>query len=97
METAPPEFVFRYKKLDNRILIVVKNLSIGYDFPLVKGLTFSLLNGDKLRINGFNCVGKTTLFKTILGKIKQLEGTININNNVVFGYYEQDHNFENPE
>lgn len=97
LETNPPEFVFRYKKIDNRVLIVIKNLSIGYEFPLVKGLTFTLLNEDKLRINGFNGVGKTTLFKTILGQIKQLEGTININNNVVFGYYEQDHKFENPE
>ena len=96
-ESDPPEFVFRYKNLDNRILIVVKNLTIGYETPLVKNITFSLLNGDKLRINGFNGVGKTTLFKTILGQIKQLEGTININNNVIFGYYEQDHKFENPD
>lgn len=96
-ESNPPEFCFRYKHLDNRSLIVVKNLTIGYEHPLVENITFSLLNGDKLRINGFNGVGKTTLFRTILGEIKQLDGTININNNVVIGYYEQNHKFENPE
>ena len=94
-ETVPPEIVFKYKKIDNRTLIVVKNLCIGYSAPLVNNITFTLLNGDKIRINGFNGVGKTTLFKTILGEIKQLDGTININNNVVFGYYEQDHKFVN--
>ena len=94
-ESTPPDITFKYKKIDNRVLIVVKNLTIGYNSPLVKGITFSLLNGDRLRINGFNGVGKTTLFKTILGEIKQLEGTININNNIIFGYYEQSHKFAN--
>lgn len=94
-ESAPPDIVFRYRKIDNRTLIVVKNLSIGYTSPLVENISFSLLNGEKIRISGFNGVGKTTLFKTILGEIKQLDGTININNNVVFGYYEQDHKFAN--
>ena len=96
-ESSPPDIVFRYKKIDNRTLIVVKNLSIGYSAPLVSDITFTLLNGDRIRINGFNGVGKTTLFKTILGQIKQLDGTININNNVIFGYYEQDHKFNNDE
>lgn len=96
-ETTPPDIVFKYKKIDNRTLIVVKNLSIGYSNPLVNNITFSLLNGDKIRISGFNGVGKTTLFKTILGEIKQLDGTININNNVIFGYYEQDHKFVNSD
>ena len=96
-ESDPPDIHFRYKHIDNRVLIVVKNLTIGYDHPLLSGITFTLLNEDKLRINGFNGVGKTTLFKTILHEINQLSGTININNNVVFGYYEQDHKFQNPE
>ena len=48
-----------------------------------------------MRISGFNGVGKTTLFKTILSQIPLLSGSININKNVVFGYYEQNHNFSN--
>ena len=36
-----------------------------------------------------------TLFKTILSQIPALSGTININKNVVFGYYEQNHIFSN--
>lgn len=96
-DTNPPDIHFKYKHIDNRTLIVLHNLEIGYDHPIVSGITFTLLNGDKLRINGFNGVGKTTLFKTILHEIPPLAGTVNINNNVVFGYYEQDHKFQNPE
>ena len=94
-ESKPPEIVFPYKKIDNTHMIVVKNLSVGYDKPLVDKITFTLLNGAKIRISGFNGVGKTTLLKTILGQLKPICGTININKNVVFGYYEQDHLFTN--
>ena len=94
-ESNPPEICFRYRNIDNAIMLVVKNLSIGYSKPLVNGINIKLLNGEKMRISGFNGVGKTTLFKTILSQIPLLSGSININKNVVFGYYEQNHNFSN--
>ena len=94
-ESNPPEICFRYKNIDNAIMLVVKNLVIGYSKPLVSGINIKLLNGEKIRISGFNGVGKTTLFKTILSQIPSLSGTININKNVVFGYYEQNHIFSN--
>lgn len=96
-ESNPPEFSFRYKNIDNALMLVVKNLKIGYVQPLVDNINIKLLNGAKLRVSGFNGVGKTTLFKTIMGIIPPLAGTININNNVIIGYYEQDHNFLNSE
>lgn len=96
-ESNPPKICFRYKNIDNALMLVVKNLTIGYSQPLVNKIYIKLLNGAKMRISGFNGIGKTTLFKTLLGQIPQLEGTININNNVVFGYYEQDHKFLSDE
>jgi len=96
-ESNPPEISFKYKNIDNTHMLVVKNLSVGYDKPLITGISFTLLNGGKMRISGFNGVGKSTLLKTIKGQIEQLSGTININKNVILGYYEQDHKFSNPE
>lgn len=57
--------------------ITCKDLSLGYDNNvIVKGLNFSVSEGDYLAIVGENGSGKSTLMKTILGLIKQIGGRI---------------------
>jgi len=57
----------------------VENLSCGYgDTKVIEGLGFELDTGQVLSILGPNGIGKTTLFKTILGFLKPQSGTITI-------------------
>ncbi|MCS7107798.1 MAG: metal ABC transporter ATP-binding protein [Sulfolobales archaeon] len=65
--------------------LVVKDLSIGYSTPLVSGLNFRLNAPTLAQIIGPNGVGKTTLFKTVLGLIKPLSGRVLINGGDVTG------------
>lgn len=51
-------------------------LSIGYNIPIVSGLSFELNAGDYLCIVGENGAGKSTLMKTILGLVPALKGNI---------------------
>lgn len=49
------------------------------DFEVLKGIEFSVQKGEIFGILGPNGVGKTTLFQTILGLLKQDNGEIRIN------------------
>ncbi|MCR4726183.1 MAG: ABC transporter ATP-binding protein [Clostridia bacterium] len=54
-----------------------ENVTLGYENgAIVKGLSFSVEEGDYLAIVGENGSGKSTLMKTILGLIKPLGGKI---------------------
>ena len=77
-------------------VLEVKELSIGYNKVLQK-LSFSLYRGDKLAIIGENGIGKSTLLKTLAGKIESLGGSFSYGFNVSLGYFDQQLEFENEE
>ncbi len=49
-----------------------------------------------IAFEGFNGVGKSTLLKTILGLLPALGGSVEIADNVTFGYYEQELHWDQP-
>lgn len=59
-------------------LLEIKNLSIGYDEPLISGIDMSIDSGKLVVLIGRNGSGKTTFFKTLIGRIKPLKGTIQV-------------------
>lgn len=78
-------------------IIDVDNLSLGYNDPLFKAISFRLMEGDKLRFHGRNGAGKTTLIKSILAvaddeKIPAniFAGTIEVRPKLAIGTYEQE-------
>jgi len=55
----------------------VRHAACGYEGKvIISGVTFTLVSKDSLCLLGPNGVGKTTLFKTILGLLKPLAGEI---------------------
>ena len=56
----------------------MRDLACGYEKgrPVIKNITFELGAGDICALLGPNGVGKTTLFKTILGLLKPLAGQV---------------------
>ena len=92
-----PTFLFGFKRLGSEILLQVNDLLIGYDKPLLKKpINIVLKRGEKLAITGFNGIGKSTFLKTISGVLPAISGSFKLATNVVIGYYEQEHIFENP-
>lgn len=62
-------------------MIRVDNLICGYTHrnPVIGPLSFEIERGDIACLIGPNGIGKSTLFKTILGLLKPLGGSISIN------------------
>ena len=69
-------------------VLSVKNLRIGYDTELSK-VSFTLQKGERLAILGENGKGKSTLLKTLVGKLEALGGSYTFGQNVEWGYFDQ--------
>ncbi|AEH24521.1 ABC transporter ATP-binding protein [Pyrococcus yayanosii] len=54
----------------------IKNLSVGYTDPILKGITIVVERGEGINFYGPNGIGKTTLLKTISTYLKPLRGEI---------------------
>lgn len=85
-----PEFRFKVGRTPGKYIFETKDLVIGYDEPLSKPLTLSMERGHKIALIGANGIGKTTLLKSILGLIKPLKGSVELGENLLIGYFEQE-------
>ncbi|WP_066636100.1 ABC-F family ATP-binding cassette domain-containing protein [Desulfolucanica intricata] len=84
-------FTFTISCENGTEVLKVKNLLIGYDkVPLTGEINFTLERGERAAIVGPNGIGKTTLLKTLTGKLKAIKGTFVTGTNVKLGYYEQE-------
>ncbi len=89
-----PYFQFNALPLTTTEHLKVKNLSVGYYYPVLSGISFSIKGGEKVAITGFNGIGKSTLLKTLIGQISSLGGDFHFSKQVVIGYFEQDFTWE---
>ena len=94
-KTLKPVIKFKYVEATPTNALSIKNLEVGYRYKILPQLNFSIKNGEKVVITGFNGIGKSTLLKTIIGEIKSLSGKVKFGENIKPGYYEQDLKWEN--
>jgi ATP-binding cassette subfamily F protein 3 len=74
-----------------RDVLRVESLEKSFgEFRLLKDINFNIYRGEKVGLIGANGIGKTTLFKIILGQIPKDNGNINIGHHVVSGYFDQE-------
>lgn len=83
---------FNLKKVErtgNNVL-TTEDLAIGYgEKVLARGINISLHRGGVLGVIGGNGTGKTTLLRTLLGEIRELDGRIAWGTKTNIGYYSQ--------
>ncbi len=74
-----------------KIALQLSRLSIGYDgVPLLPPITQTVTLGQRVALVGPNGIGKTTLFKTLLGEVQPLDGAFNFGSGVHPGYLSQE-------
>lgn len=71
----------------------VDNLTFGYikNKTIINNLSFELIKGEKLLILGENGVGKSTLLKLLIDKLKLDNGKIIKSSKTTIAYYAQEH------
>lgn len=85
-----PVFCFNSLAITKTEHLITKHLSVGYHYPLLSDINFSISGGQKVVITGFNGIGKSTLLKTLVKQIPTLQGDFSFSQQVTLGYFEQD-------
>jgi ATP-binding cassette subfamily F protein 3 len=80
-----------------RLLVNVADVSLGYDAPLFKGISFQIREGETVELRGRNGAGKSTMVKTLLSTVtgnefsaKVFSGTMDVDKKIRVGVYEQE-------
>ena len=87
-DTKAFSFDTRPKIESGEEVIHAQNISIGYTEVLSK-LNFKIFKGDRVGVVGGNGLGKSTLLKTIVGKIVPISGKVKFGVNIEVGYFDQ--------
>jgi len=81
----------------SRLLVNISNLSLGYEQPLFKDISFQIREGEVVEVRGRNGAGKTTMIKTLLATVrdnafsaKVFDGVIDVDKKIRVGVYEQE-------
>ncbi|MCE9645198.1 MAG: ATP-binding cassette domain-containing protein [Chloroflexi bacterium] len=82
----------------SRDVVIAEKLSIGYsmDNPLLSDLNLNIRAGQRIVLSGPNGTGKTTLIRTIAGKLQPLAGSLKLGQTVKLGYMTQEQELLNP-
>ncbi|MBU5436587.1 ATP-binding cassette domain-containing protein [Tissierella sp. MSJ-40] len=91
IDSKKARITFEPKIKSGREVLRVESLEKSFkDFKLLEDINFTVYRGEKVGLIGANGIGKTTLFKIILGQIAKDSGEINIGHHVVTGYFDQE-------
>ena len=91
-------FRFDIRRRTGEDVMMVDDLSKGYDGrTLFQHVKLHLRAGDRVALIGDNGVGKSTLFKCLIGEEKPDTGTVRMGSGVDIGYYDQHQAHLHPE
>ena len=84
-------FKFRMKVESGNDVLAVENINKSFgDFKLLNDINFNIYKREHVGIIGANGIGKSTLFKIILGEESHDSGEIRFGANVNVGYFDQE-------
>ncbi len=88
---SPFEFTFAPVAIAAQRLVQLERVTLGYDGrpPVLAGLDWGILNGDRVGLLGPNGAGKSTLLKAIAGTLAPLAGERHTAQALAIGYFAQ--------
>ena len=90
-DSSGPRFRFHAAEKSGNVVLTVDNAAIGYDDHIIsEPINIDLRKQKVMAIVGPNGIGKSTLLKSILGKLPFIKGKAEFGTNVRIGYYDQE-------
>jgi ATPase subunit of ABC transporter with duplicated ATPase domains len=87
-----PLFRFVQERPSGKEVLELEGISKAYGPKVVlKNVSLTVRRGEKLAVIGANGLGKSTLLKIIMERLKADEGKIRLGHEVRLGYFAQDH------
>ncbi|WP_409303971.1 ABC-F family ATP-binding cassette domain-containing protein [Peribacillus sp. SCS-155] len=83
-------FSFEIERQSGNEVLNINQLSIGYDKPISRNISMRITKGESIALVGPNGVGKSTLLKTLIGKLTPINGEFHFGTNVQLSYYDQE-------
>ncbi|NPC91674.1 ABC-F family ATP-binding cassette domain-containing protein [Bacillus sp. WMMC1349] len=85
-------FQFEISKQSGNDVLRVQDLTVSYQNqpPILRSLNFHITRGESVALVGPNGIGKSTLLKTLIQRLKPVSGTISTGSHVSIGYYDQE-------
>lgn len=92
-DASSAKLTFDIDRRSGNDVLKVKDLSYQYPestSPVFEHVTFHMNRQDRIALTGPNGTGKTTLLKTIIGKLPAKSGHVELGAGVSIGYYDQE-------
>ncbi|MFD2305119.1 ribosomal protection-like ABC-F family protein [Enterococcus termitis] len=84
-------FLFSIEKMSGNVVLQVENAAIGYDSQILsEPVSLDIRRQEAIALVGPNGIGKSTLLKSIIGKLPFIKGEATLGTNVQIGYYDQE-------
>lgn len=91
VESKKAKIRFEPKIKSGKDVLRVESIKKSFDdLELLKDINFNIYRSERVGLIGANGIGKTTLFKIILGRMEYDDGNIYLGSHVVPGYFDQE-------
>ncbi|WP_321385581.1 ribosomal protection-like ABC-F family protein [uncultured Enterococcus sp.] len=84
-------FLFGIEKTSGNVVLQLEDGAIGYDDSVLSApINMDIRRQEAIALVGPNGIGKSTLLKSIIGKLPFIKGDLSLGTNVSIGYYDQE-------
>ena len=97
IDNKPMQLTLTPRITSGNDVLTIDGLSKAFDDKLIfENMNMHITRGEKVALVGPNGVGKTTVFRMLLGQMQPTNGTFRLGSNVMVGYYDQEHSTLDP-
>lgn len=89
LDARSADIRFDFDRNTGNDVMHIRDLEVGYETPITKPINMEVSKGDHIAIIGPNGIGKSTLIKTLAGRLSALAGQVIPGANLKIGYYDQ--------